>query len=257
METVTEKRYRAKEFAALAGVTVRTLHFYDRRELLQPAARTAHGYRLYGEAELERLEHILALRFVGFSLDQIQKLLRGSQQPLVAALRMQRQILGRQRGRLERAERAIERAERALDAEPNGDRWQVLRNVIEVFRVEDDYRWTERYYSPQARTKLEEMRENTPLDAVRKGERDWAMLVEEVETAASRGEDPFGAGGQALSARWRDLIRQFTRDDAEICEGLTNLWSDRTHWPDDFKRPWSDAADDFIHRALAKSTNRS
>ncbi len=40
MEAATEKHYQAKEFAARAGVTVRTLHFYDRRGLLQPAART-------------------------------------------------------------------------------------------------------------------------------------------------------------------------------------------------------------------------
>jgi DNA-binding transcriptional MerR regulator len=45
------------------------------------------GYRLYGDAELEHLEHILALRFIGFSLDQIKKLLAGSDLPLAAALR--------------------------------------------------------------------------------------------------------------------------------------------------------------------------
>ncbi len=257
MEIVTEKLYQAKEFAAQAGVTVRTLHFYDRRGVLRPAARTPAGYRLYGEAELERVEQILALRFVGFDLDQIEKLLSGSQQPLSAAVRMQRQIVGRQQRRLECAARALDQAARELDANANGDRWQIIRNVIEVFRMEDDYRWTERYYSPQARAKLDEMRESTPLDVVRRGERDWTSLIAEVETAASRGDDPHDTGSQALAARWRRLIGQFTRDDAEISEGLDRLWSDQTLWPDDFKRPWSDAADDFIRRALAKSTSRS
>ena len=62
METKSEKRYRAKEFAAKAGVTVRTLQFYDQAGLRPPAARTESGYRLYGEAELERLEQTSALR---------------------------------------------------------------------------------------------------------------------------------------------------------------------------------------------------
>ena len=69
MEATAERLLQAKEFARQAGVTTRTLHLYDRLGLLEPAARTDSGYRLYGEEQLERLEQILALRFVGFRLD--------------------------------------------------------------------------------------------------------------------------------------------------------------------------------------------
>jgi DNA-binding transcriptional MerR regulator len=90
-------------------VSVRTLHLYDRLRLLRPAAVSPSGYCLYGEAELERLEHILALRFVGLRLDQIKELLGGPDQPLVAALRMQRKVIARQKQRLESALTLIER----------------------------------------------------------------------------------------------------------------------------------------------------
>ncbi len=85
MQPIAAKLRRIKEFASDAGVTVRTLHLYDRLGLLRPATLSESGYRLYGEAEFERLEHILALRFVGFNLDQIKELLSGSSLPLVAA----------------------------------------------------------------------------------------------------------------------------------------------------------------------------
>ena len=91
MNAPTSKLLRAKEFADAAGVTVRTLHLYDRLGLLAPAALTASGYRQYGEREMERLEHILALRFVGFNLEQIKELLQASDPPLAVALRMQRE----------------------------------------------------------------------------------------------------------------------------------------------------------------------
>ena len=68
---------RIKAFASEAGVSVRTLHLYDRLGLLSPAAVSEAGHRLYGDAELEHLEHILALRFVGFSLDQIKNCSQG------------------------------------------------------------------------------------------------------------------------------------------------------------------------------------
>ncbi len=109
LNATSEKLYRAKTFAAKAGTTVRTLHFYDREGLLEPASRTAAGYRHYGEAELERLEQILALRFVGFGLDRIKELLQGYPKPLAAALRVQREMMERQKGQLETAIRASKR----------------------------------------------------------------------------------------------------------------------------------------------------
>jgi DNA-binding transcriptional MerR regulator len=86
MQITAANLRRSTEFARQAGVTVRTLHVYDRLDLLKPAAVTESGYRLYGEAELARLEQILALRFVGFTLEQIKELLAGPSRPLVVAL---------------------------------------------------------------------------------------------------------------------------------------------------------------------------
>jgi hypothetical protein len=63
--------YHVHEFAGLAGVTVKTLHHYDRLGLLIPT-RTEAGYRLYAEADLERLGQTIALKFLGFSLKQVR-----------------------------------------------------------------------------------------------------------------------------------------------------------------------------------------
>ena len=64
-----------KEVSALTGVTVRTLRYYDRIGLLRPEAVTEAGYRLYGDAALERLRHILLYRELGFSLREIGTML--------------------------------------------------------------------------------------------------------------------------------------------------------------------------------------
>lgn len=246
---------RVKAFAAAAGVSVRTLHLYDRLGLLRPAAIEASGYRLYGEAELERLEHILALRFVGFTLDQIRQLLRDGSAPLEIALRMQREVIARQKQRLELALAAIDEARRALVDGAPADRWEILRNVIEVFKMQNDWQWTQEYYSEEARAEIEERARSIPRETIEQGERDWASLIAQVEAAASQGADPSSEPAQALAARWRDLVGQFTQGDAEISRGLNRLWADQTHWPADFKRPWSDVADAFIKKALQCEAN--
>ena len=68
-------KYSVKQLSELAGVTVRTLHHYDRIGLLSPAQRSESGYRYYGRAELLRLQQILFYRELGFRLQEIGDIL--------------------------------------------------------------------------------------------------------------------------------------------------------------------------------------
>ena len=64
--------YHTGQFARKVAVSVRTLRYYDRVGLLRPAQHTEAGYRLYTDADLVRLQQILALKFLGFSLEEIK-----------------------------------------------------------------------------------------------------------------------------------------------------------------------------------------
>lgn len=97
-----EKRntaYTVNQMATLAGVSVRTLHHYDQIKLLRPSSRTAAGYRLYGEADLLRLQQILFFRELDFPLGDIQRILDDPGFDQVKALESHRRMLH------ERAER--------------------------------------------------------------------------------------------------------------------------------------------------------
>jgi DNA-binding transcriptional MerR regulator len=109
------KSYRINEFAALAGVTVKAQHHYDRIGLLTPR-RTGAGYRVYREHDLERLEQIVALKFLGLPLRQIHPLLERPALKLPEALRVQRQAIAEKQALLGRAARAIRAAEESMEA---------------------------------------------------------------------------------------------------------------------------------------------
>ncbi|MEV6834620.1 MerR family transcriptional regulator [Streptomyces sp. NPDC051133] len=68
--------YSVGQVSAFAGVTVRTLHHYDKAGLLSPSDRSDAGYRLYGDADPVRLQQILFYRELGFSLDEIASMLK-------------------------------------------------------------------------------------------------------------------------------------------------------------------------------------
>jgi len=67
--------YTVGAVARIASVSVRSLHHYDEIGLLRPTARSAAGYRMYSERDLERLQQILFFRALDFGLDEIQKIL--------------------------------------------------------------------------------------------------------------------------------------------------------------------------------------
>ncbi|HVS79510.1 MAG TPA: MerR family transcriptional regulator [Candidatus Paceibacterota bacterium] len=94
------KTYTVKQVADMAGVTVRTLHFYDEIGLLNPGAVRPNGYREYGEKELIRLQQIMFFRELDFELDEIRKILDAPDFDVRQALRDQRKLIELRRKRL-------------------------------------------------------------------------------------------------------------------------------------------------------------
>src|SRR5215475_11758950 len=84
------KDLTVKQLAAISGITVRTLHHYDEIGLLKPASVGANGYRYYGREELLRLQQILFHRELGFSLEEIGRVLDAGGFDRVAALKAHR-----------------------------------------------------------------------------------------------------------------------------------------------------------------------
>jgi len=80
------KKYSAKELSNLAGVSVRTLHYYDKIGLLKPALRTEAKYRWYGENELLKLQQILFYKELDFSLKEIIDIFNDPNFDLIKAL---------------------------------------------------------------------------------------------------------------------------------------------------------------------------
>src|SRR5438045_1670904 len=85
--------YTVKEVAAMSGVSVRTLHFYDETGLLKPAYYGPNGYRFYEEPQLLTLQQILFYRELGFELKQIERILGRADFEKVAALQSHRKVL--------------------------------------------------------------------------------------------------------------------------------------------------------------------
>jgi DNA-binding transcriptional MerR regulator len=128
----TDRAYTVGELAALAGVSVRTLHHYDAIGLLSPADRTTSGYRVYRHEDLEQLQQILLYRELDFPLDAIGRLMLDPNFDRRVALVAQREQLA---GRARRMTAILTAIDAALDALTKGE----PMTDTEMFEVFGDF----------------------------------------------------------------------------------------------------------------------
>jgi DNA-binding transcriptional MerR regulator len=215
--------YRVHEFAGLAGVTSKTLHHYDRVGLLKPG-RTDAGYRLYTERDFERLEQIIALKFLGLPLKRIKAVLDRTALELPDALRQQRSVLEEKQQLLARAIRAIREAENAIEPGKPADP-AILKRIIEAIDMQDGIDEMKRFYrnvNEEAWSKLRQRYEQWPSE-------EWKDLYGDVRAAL--GEDFGGERAQALARRWMELVESETGSDPTVRAGMMQAWRARQYWP--------------------------
>ena len=227
VKTGTKDVLRAKEFANLAGVTVRALHHYDRLGPLRPRQRSQAGYRLYGSRDFARLEQIVVLKFLGIPLKQIGRLLEPDAK-LAAVLEKQREVLFAKRLQLDRAIRAIGNAQRSIQSKKEPD-WKLFQLIVREMEMQKNIEWKGKYFSAEAKAKVAARRSELSAEELEKANHTWAELHADIE--ASLREDPAGPKGQELAARWMKLIEDFTGGDPEILAGLQAMMADRANWP--------------------------
>jgi DNA-binding transcriptional MerR regulator len=222
--------YRIGEFAELAGVTVRALHHYDRIGLLKPQ-RSSSGTRLYRLADLERLEQIAALKFLGIPLQEIKLLLKHGPLTLSDSLHVQRQALAEKNRLIDRAIAAIEAAEKVIQSGQTTDA-SILRKIIEVIDMQPQENSMRKYYTEQAwieRAQLRDQWEHAPAETRERWRQTSKQLFTEIE--ANIDLDPASEAAQALTKRWLQLAESANGGNDGIRTGSIEAWNDRLNWP--------------------------
>ncbi|MCE9667999.1 MerR family transcriptional regulator [Myxococcus stipitatus] len=179
--------FTVSQVSRLAKVSVRALHHYDELGLLRPSERSEAGYRLYTQADLERLQQVLFFRELGFPLEEIRRILEDSRFDLRGALLMQRQLLAERASRLDALRRAVDAALESLDQGRPMD----SEKMFEAFGSFDPTR-----YEAEVRERwgdTEAYRESSRR-AARYRKEDWAAIKAEGDALFKALADRLGAG---------------------------------------------------------------
>lgn len=235
-----------KQLSRLAGVTPRTLHYYDQIGLLAPETRAANGYRYYGDDALLRLQQILFYRELGLELDEIKQILARPDFDLLTALEQHRQALEKRVRRLERLIRTVDDTILHL----KGQKDMSKKGLFAAFSEEqqEEYaRQAEKLYDPQI---------------VRDSNRRWkAYSAEEKQAILDEGNAiytdlvaamPKGASApeaQAIIARWRRHMDTFWTPSLDQLVGLAEMYAASPDFKANFDKIHPDLAA-FIGQAV-------
>jgi MerR family transcriptional regulator, thiopeptide resistance regulator len=220
---MTSDALKVGEVAKRTGLTVRTLHHYDEIGLVRPSLHSPAGHRLYSTADLRRLQQVVSLRQLGFSLEEIRSCLEGDRfAPLdvielhLASLLKQIDL---QRSLSERLQSLATHFRQAEEVSA-----QVFLETIEAMTM------IENYYTPEQLETLRKGREEAlaqGIDVAQQGQQDWARLLADYRAEMDRGTDPADARLDALETRRQQLVSAFTRGDAGIAQSLKRLWTEQ------------------------------
>lgn len=191
-----------KEVCELAGVSARTLRHYDAIGLFEPSVRTDAGYRLYSEADMERLQQILLFRELEFRLSDIRKILEAPNFDRRKALEQQIELLELKRDHVDdliELARSLVREERA----------KVSFEAFDTSKMEE--------YAARAKASWGETREYAEYErksAGRSHEEEAGVneqlmaLFEPFGRMAAEGVDPAGEEAVAQAKAVREFITE-------------------------------------------------
>ncbi|NJO43374.1 MAG: MerR family transcriptional regulator [Cyanobacteria bacterium CRU_2_1] len=209
------------ELAKQTGVSVRTLHYYDEIKLLSPSHRTESDHRLYRDEDIVRLQQIMSLRQLGFSLEEVRDCL---EHPTLSLLRVIQLHTARLQEQIDLSHKLLNRLETIANTLNATDSVSV-ENLIQTIEAITMY---EKYYTPEQAEKIKVRAELLGEETIRQGEQDWQTLIEDVRAEMEKGTDPTSEPVQALAQRWWELIQAFTGGDRGIEQSLNRMYQEET-----------------------------
>jgi MerR family transcriptional regulator, thiopeptide resistance regulator len=208
------------ELAKRTGLTVRTLHHYDEIALLRPSLHTESGHRLYTMGDLARLQQIVSLRQLGFSLDQVRDCLK---RPDFSPLEVIVMHAARLREQVELQQRLCERLEAiAAHLRKAGD-----VSADDFLKTIEGMTMIESYYTPEQMEYLNKRRDQVGDDRIQQVQKEWPELIAQVRAEMQKGTAPTDPAVLELARRWTGLINEFTGGNQGIERSVGRLWKEQ------------------------------
>lgn len=209
---------RTKELADIAGISVRTLHYYDTIGLLSPEIDRENGYRNYSDQDVSTLQQILFFRQLNFKLTQIKDILNSPKYHQTEALLEQKDIILKEQTRLNNILKLIDKTIQA-------ERGEITMTNEEKFSGVD---FSHNPYEQEAREKwgdekVEQANQNLKKMGAKEAEREFDEIY--TQLADLRHLDPESDAAQHEIGKWYDFLNKVGEYTPEMFKNLGEMYT--------------------------------
>ena len=225
--------YTVKQLADLAGVSARTLHYYEEIGLLKPAAHGENGYRYYDEAAVFRLQQILFFRELDFSLNEIKDLIDRPGFDVTSALEAHKLALQRRADRLQRLIQTVDNTLLHLKGEKEMSQRQLFEAFSEEQQAEYEKEAMQMYDPAVVKASNKKWKAYSAAEKQRIGDEGNAIYEDILLTMPKGASSP---EAQACVERWRRHMEYFWVPNEDQLLGLVDLYNDDPRFKANFNK---------------------
>jgi DNA-binding transcriptional MerR regulator len=238
--------YTVRQLADLAGVSRRTLHYYDEVGLLKPSKQGRNRYRYYNDAAVLRLQQILFYRELGLSLNEIKDILRQPDFDVLTALEEHRSELEKRVARLNRLIATVDKTILHLNGGISMSKKEIFEafsdEQVEKYAEEARQRWDPNVVN-QSMKLWNSYSDEKKKAIIAEGEANYQEIFDHMEKGHASPEV------QAGVAKWHQHMRYFYKPSLETLKGLGQMYCHDARFRTNFEK-FSPEFPEFLCEAI-------
>jgi DNA-binding transcriptional MerR regulator len=244
--------YTVKQLSTLAGVSIRTLHYYDEVGLLKPEAYGDNGYRYYGEQASFRLQQIMFFKELDFSLEEIKRIIDRPEFDLLQALQLHKEALQSRTMRLDHLIHTIDHTILHL----KGKQAMKQKELFSGFTEEKQKQYEAEIRQRYGEKAFEGVKDWNSYNADQKAviQADGQAIYEDIKDHMDKGFD--SPEVQSCIVRWHQHLRYFYEPSVERLSGLADMYVESPDFASMFTENYGPGYVDFLHKAIKTYCSR-
>jgi DNA-binding transcriptional MerR regulator len=225
--------FTVKQLSKMAGITPRTLHYYDEIGLLKPSRVGENGYRYYGEESFLRLQQILLYRELDVSLEDIRRIMSRRGFDVASALENHKEELKKRGARIERLIATVDNTLLHLKGEREMSQKQLFEAFSDEQQAEYEKEAMQMYDPATVKASTKKWKSYTPAEKQRiadEGNAVYQGFLQAMPKGAASAE------AQACVERWRRHMEYFWALNDNQLLGLANGYNDDPRFKTNFDK---------------------
>lgn len=218
------------ELAKKMGVTVRTLQYYDKENILKPSTYSEGGRRLYSKKDMVKLHQIISFKGLGFSLEEMKTHLFVLDTPeeVVNVLEFQKGVIEKQILAHQKALQHLELLQNEVKSIGSVD-FSKYAEILEMIKMGNENYWVWKHFAPPLKEHITK-RFGNDIAAANRMFDTYKSVLNEALSLQEQKEDPKSKKSFMLAEKWWGMVMDFTGGDLSLVPLLEQFNNEKNKW---------------------------